>query len=804
MRPSSRLSVALLLALPAVPATAAAQTFCFTPVGSAAPTTHVTAALNDRFRTRADCRYGVRVLGGAVLHEAAALPEGERDLPTFLRDAGLPADRRDLAADLEVFALPAATGPDAPPAQTLALRPCLAHLGEGTTAVSFERTPNRDLRLSAPRITSCPTEEVELLVVDGADGPTLLTATAGARMLALGGGQTVDVPASVTAAGVYLRRRGGALALRVDSMRFGDPQTPLQRLFTEGAGRWFDTDWRRGELRLTPRAEVFGRDPMRWNELVTASAASALVVAGAPSPDGSAPTFAARVDGDGGALTVPDEAVRAVMRRRYGVPGGAMAPDRHDWSEVLSSLRLCHASRYTASPTRNARATPAELAALRCVALAQVAPLAVAGASVSFTLERHLDVITRADGRVGVTQASAAEPERVALEAESPVHIATVGDRVLAPDALPAGSRMVLCPTSDAQGSREGVALDARGVHTFDDRASGLWQVVLRPADDPRCAPQDLALARITVLRPRDAWLPAGLVDRGAMSLDDPWAAVPGAGDDTFAFTARSGLPEWRLRASPDLTAAINADAAASSDPEHAPDDAPRVNRVIPTRLRVEPEVHAPGRSALVVLLADGDSCPRGPGDLLANLRSLPEEGSFHAFLATEHAPDAAGRRFTCLARARLRSTPPLLHRSADAGPFYFRWGLPGSVELRAQYELVSDCHGGDCVSIGVAAPLIYARVSPRARVMSWLTLDVSIPVMVLASPGNGRALHTGTGLDVTLSGGPFALPRMISFGVLIQPTALGVAQSYSDEDVSVALHLGLNLNSLFDFLRGL
>jgi len=587
-------------------------------------------------------------------------------------------------------------------------------------------------------------------------------------------------------------------------MRFGDPQTPLQRLFSEAASRWFDTDWRRGELRLTPRADVFARDPMRWSELVTAAAASALVVTAAPDRDGTAATFSARVDVDGGALAVPDEAVRAVMRRRYGAPGGAMAPGRRDWAEVLGSLRLCHAGRYTAAPTRNARATPAELAALRCVALAQVAPLTVTGIPEAFTLERHLDVFTR-DGRgVGVSQASAGEAERVPLEAESPVRMATVGDRVLAPDALPQGTRMVLCPTSAEQGPREGIALDARGAHAFDDRSAGLWQVVMRPADDPRCAPQDLALARIAVLRPRDAWLPVGLVDHGSMSLSDPWSGVTGAGDDTFAFTARSGLPEWRLSTSPDVTAAVNAFSATSADPSVAADDSARVNRVIPTRLRVEPELHAPGRSALVVLLSDRDTCPRSPDDLVENLRALPSEGSVHAFLATERAADAPGARFTCLARARLRSTPPLIHRSADAGPFYFRWGLPGSVELRAQYELHSQCSRGDCVSIGVAAPLLYARVSPRARVVSWLTLDVSIPIMVLASPGDGRALHTGTGLDLTLSGGPFAVPRMVSFGVLIQPTVFGVAPAASDSAVNIALHLGVNLGSLFDYLRGL
>jgi hypothetical protein len=796
--------LALGLALPVVPITASAQTFCFAPTTASAPTTHVTAALTDRFRSQADCRYGVRTVGGTVLRDGITLPDGERDLPTLLRDVGLPPARRDLAADLEVFAVPPATGRDAPPAQTVALRPCLAHVGEGTTAVHFERTSTGELRLTAPRLTACPVEGVDLLVVDGADAPTLLSATAGARLLGLGEALSVDVPRSVAAAGIYLRRRGGDLALRVDSMRFGDPQTPLQRLFSDAVTRWFDTDWRRGELRLTPRADVFARDPMRWSELVTAAAASALVVTTAPDRDGTAATFSARVDADGNALTVPDEAVRAVMRRRYGAPGGAMAPGRRDWAEVLGSLRLCHAGRYTAAPTRNARATPAELAALRCVALAQVAPLTVTGIPEAFTLERHLDVFTRTSGGVGVSQAGAGEAERVPLEAESPVRLATVGDRVLAPDTLPQGSRMVLCPTSAEQGPREGVALDARGAHAFDDRAAGLWQVVMRPADDPRCAPQDLALARIAVLRPRDAWLPVGLVDHGSMSLADPWSTVPGAGDDTFAFTARAALPEWRLATTPDVTAAVNAFSATTSDPSVAADDSARVNRVIPTRLRVEPELHSPGRSALVVLLSDRDVCPRSPDDLIENLRALPAEGSVHAFLATERAADAPGARFTCLARARLRSTPPLIHRSADAGPFYFRWGLPGSVELRAQYELHSQCSRGDCVSIGVAAPLIYARVSPRARVVSWLTLDVSIPVMVLASPGDGRALHTGTGLDLTLSGGPFAIPRMVSFGVLIQPTVFGVAPAASDSAVNIALHLGVNLGSLFDYLRGL
>jgi hypothetical protein len=796
--------LALALALPLAPATAAAQNFCFAPGASAAPTTHVTAALTDRFRSSAECRYGVRTVGGTALREGVALPDGERDLAGFLRDLGLPAARHELAADLEVFAVPPTTGREPPPPQTLALRPCLAHLGEGTTAVAFERAASGDLRLTGPRLAGCPVEGVELLVVDGADGPTLLSATAGARVLGLGAGQTVDVPQSVAAAGIYLRRRGADLALRVDSMRFSDPQTPLQRLFGGGAAPWFDTDWRRGELRLTPRADVFARDPMRWSELVTAAAASALMVTTAPDRDGAAATFAARVDADGGALTVPDDAVRAVMRRRYGAPGGAMAPDRPDWSEVLGSLRLCHAGRYTPAPTRNARATAGELAALRCVALAQVAPLTVTGIPDAFALERHLDVFTRGPAGVGVTQASAGEAERVPLNAEAPVALATVGDRVLAPDALPAGTRMVLCPTTAEQGPREGVPLDARGAYAFDERAAGLWQVVMRPADDVRCAPQDLALARVAVLRPRSAWIPVGLLDRGPMSLADPWGAVPPAGDDTFAFTARDGVPEWRLATTPDVTAAINAYSAFSTDAEHAVDDSPRVNRVIPTRLRVEPELHAPGRSALVVLVADGDACPRTPDDLVRNLRALPAEGSVHAFLAVERAPDAPGGRFTCLARARLRSTPPLVHRGADAGPFYFRRGLPGSVELRAQYELHSGCDRGDCVSVGVAAPLIYARVSPRARVVSWLTLDLSIPVMVLASPGNGRALHTGTGLDITLSGGPFAVPRMLSFGVLIQPTALGVAQPYTDSALNVALHLGVNLNSFFDYLRGL
>jgi Rad3-related DNA helicase len=48
------------------------------------------------------------------------------------------------------------------------------------------------------------------------------------------------------------------------------------------------------------------------------------------------------------------------------------------------------------------------------------------------------------------------------------------------------------------------------------------------------------------------------------MALGDPWAAVPGAGDDTFAYTARDGVPEWRLATTPDVTAAINAFSAFS------------------------------------------------------------------------------------------------------------------------------------------------------------------------------------------------------------------------------------------------
>ena len=48
--------LALGLALPVVPMTAGAQTFCFAPTTASAPTTHVTAALTDRFRSQAECR----------------------------------------------------------------------------------------------------------------------------------------------------------------------------------------------------------------------------------------------------------------------------------------------------------------------------------------------------------------------------------------------------------------------------------------------------------------------------------------------------------------------------------------------------------------------------------------------------------------------------------------------------------------------------------------------------------------------------------------------------------------------------
>ncbi len=794
-----RAPIALATALFLGAAPAAAQTYCFAPTAGGAATTHVTAGLGDRFRSRPDCRYGVRSVAGSVLHEAGPLTEGERDLPTFLRDAGMPAGRHELAADVEVYAVPPPSGDRAPLAQTLSLRPCLAHLGEGSTVVSFDDASGAP-RLGAVHAPSCPSSDLELVVVERAGAGTLVTDDlAGAPVLPLGGSRSLTLAAGLRSAGIYLRTTGAPLALRIDSMRFADAQTPLQRLFADDAGPWFETDWRRGELRLLPRAASFAGDPMRWNEFVTASAADALFYAVGAA--GGGVTFAARVDADGSALAVPDDAVHAAMRGRYGAPGAAMAPNRHDWDAVLASLRLCHAREYGASPTRNARASASELASMRCVSLAQLTAVRTGPAPASFTVERHLAHITR-----GAPGAFVSDPggqtERVALDSETPVQLAAAGDRVVAPEDLPSDTRLVLCPTSDGQGPREGVALEARGGHTFVAAAAGLWTVVLHPATAPRCAPQDLALARIAVVDPARDWIPFSAADHDAVALDDPWGALRATGEDTFAITARGGMPEWRLRTTPDVTAAINGRLATPREGAGTNDDPPRLSRAIPTRLRVEPETRAPGPSALVVLVTARDTCPEGPEDLLPSLRALPAEGVFHAFLATERDGDGPGPRFTCLARARFRVTPPLFYRGTDAGPFYVRFGLPGSVELRTSVELASTCSRADCVSVGVALPLIYARISPRARAVSWLTLDASVPLLLSAAVGNGRALHTGTGVDITLAAGPFAIPRLFSVGVLVQPAVLGVTQG--NDALNVAVHAGFDLGSLFDFVRGL
>ena len=74
----------------------------------------------------------------------------------------------------------------------------------------------------------------------------------------------------------------------------------------------------------------------------------------------------------------------------------------------------------------------------------------------------------------------------------------------------------------------------------------------------PRVALFLLALARVAVVVPRTSWIPAGLQAHGAMDLHDPWKGLETAGDDTFAFQARAGVPEFRFAAPRDVAAAVN------------------------------------------------------------------------------------------------------------------------------------------------------------------------------------------------------------------------------------------------------
>ncbi|MEZ4405638.1 MAG: hypothetical protein R3A52_03945 [Polyangiales bacterium] len=784
MRSLPRSLVALSLGL-AAPAALAQNAPCFRPTAAnARPSTHTTAGPGARFEPSPECRYAVRARGASAPAPTQQLSPEARDVAEFFRDLGAPSGR--LAADLEVVA---ARGEAT---ETLSLRPCVTRLGEGSTVLRFEpQTRGNTVRVrSTADAARCPVADAEVVLVpDGGEGTVLREAPSTARTLSLTAAASTDIPGDGSPWSVYLRRHGSPVAVRADVLRFGDPRTALQRRFaTPGDAQWFTADFSHGALRLTPTA--MGARDLTWAELVTAAATQAVFLAGPDGADG-APAYALPVDPGGDAIEVPDVVVREAMRARYGAVGEALVPARVDWARVLGSLRLCHRGSYAPEPVRGARVLPTEVSAMSCLPLAQVASAPQATSLGALSLERRMDLLQRRDD-VSVAQSSTSEREEIPLDADARVRFATPGDTLHAPASLPDGRVLALCRVA---GEHDAIALRAGERHEFTEAEAGLWQLVARPDGEARCTSQDLALARVAVIAPRTDWVPLGLHEHGAMDMRAPWRALETSGDDTFAFHARSGLPEWRLSTTPDVAAAVNGAVAASSE---GADESPRVNRSVPVRLRAEAPVNAPP-SALVVLLAEGESCPASELDLVPNLRALPSESTLHAFLATEN-PAGAPRRFTCLARARLRVTPPLIHRGSTPGPFFARWGLPGSVSLRAHYEVVGTCDGGDCLSLGAAAPLIYGRLSLTK--LPWMTLEFSLPLVLAASPGDGRALHTGLGLDVGISFGPRILPRFVTVGLLFQPTFLAVGTERGDEAVNLAPYLGVNLSSVLDAIR--
>ena len=306
-----------------------------------------------------------------------------------------------------------------------------------------------------------------------------------------------------------------------------------------------------------------------------------------------------------------------------------------------------------------------------------------------------------------------------------------------------------------------------------------------------------IALARVAVVSPRTDWIPVGLQEHGAMDLRAPWRALETSGEDTFAFHARSGVPEWRLATPPEVNAAVN---GWQGDTRTATSDAPpRLSTTLPVTLAAEPTLASPAPSALTVLLSRDPSCPVEADARLSNLRGLPSESIVYAHLATR---GGASGGLTCLARARLRVVPPLVHRGSTAGPFYIRWGTPGAIAARAHWELLGACKDARCLSLGFAVPLVYARISPSSPGASWFGMEFSIPLVLAASPGDGRALHTGLGVDVAFTFGPNILPRFVSLGVLLQPYFLGLGPAGSDAMVDLAPYLGFNLNAVVDAIR--
>lgn len=777
----------------------AQSTACFNPVTTGLrASSHLAVGPGARFEPSPRCRYAVRPRGAAVASAGQSLGAGPRDVAEFLRDLGAPVGA--LADDLEV-----AAQHDAAPAQveTLALRPCVSRLGEGSTVARFEPQSSGAVRLRvAPTPDRCPTDDAELVAVPGDTHDTVLRGAlpAGARVLSLAAAGQLDFTGDGASWSMYLRRRGADAALRADVLRFGDARTPLrQRFAAPGDAPWLRADWSRGSLRVVPVAPALDGAGLVWSELVAAAAAQAVLVAG-PDARRGAPVYSLPMDVDGASAMVPDAAVQAAMRARYGMQGDAMAPSRGDWRRVFGSLRVCHRGAYAPDAQRSAHALPGELAAMACVPVAQVTSNLADEAEPlgAITLERRLDVLGRG-AEVTVAQSDEATRESVALDVDGPVRFVTQGDVLRAPASLPRGRALSLCRVAEGAPDAHPVAVRAGEAHTFAEGDAGLWQLVLRPEGEPGCARQDLAVARLAVIDARRGWIPVGLHEHGEMDLRDPWRALETSGDDTFSFHVRSGLPEFRVRTTADVAAAVNAWMPAQAEGD--PDPAPRLGREVPVRLRAEPPARSIGASALVVLLSEGEGCPADEGALLPNLRALPSESTFHAFLATERV-GAEGPRFTCLARARLRAVPPLVHRGGDAGPLYLRWGLPGSVSARAQYEVVGDCDGARCLSLGFALPLVYARISPNPRSVSWLGVELSIPLVLSASPGDGRALHTGLGLDAAITVGPRILPRLVSVGVLLQPTVLGVGPAGSQSGVGLAPYLGVNLSSVFDAIR--
>ena len=112
-------------------------------------------------------------------------------------------------------AVPPPSGDRAPLAQTLSLRPCLAHLGEGSTVVSFDDASGAP-RLGAVHAPSCPSSDLELVVVERAGAGTLVTDDlAGAPVLPLGGSRSLTLAAGLRSAGIYLRTTGAPLALLI-------------------------------------------------------------------------------------------------------------------------------------------------------------------------------------------------------------------------------------------------------------------------------------------------------------------------------------------------------------------------------------------------------------------------------------------------------------------------------------------------------------------------------------------------------------------------------------------------------------